>query len=287
VQTQSLLSILIGGVAFESPAGAQPVAEAAPDETFNLYENRAEAFQPAPLHPQLYQLIFNESVRGLAPGAPVEFRGIPIGQVTDIRAQVDLRTFKFSIPVTIELDAQKLGVKLIDLKPGTDFEALRRRLIDKMVAEGARAQLQTGNLLTGSAFVSIDLFPHAAPAAMDWSQNPPRLPTTPGDLEATEASVESIVRKLDEMPLTDIGDNLNKTIAQLDLTLETARGTLTSASDTLGNANGIVQPNSAQLQQLNNTLLEVSRAARSVRVLADYLEQHPEALIRGKTGKAK
>jgi paraquat-inducible protein B len=294
VQTQSLLSILIGGVAFETPQDLKVLPAAEAETTFNLYENRAAAYQPAPRHPQIYQLIFNESVRGLEIGAPVEFRGIQVGQVTGIRAQVNMQTFKFSIPVTIELDAEKLGVHMMDLAPGVDFAGLRRKLIDSLIHDGARAQLRSANFLTGSAMVAIDIFPHTPPAEVDWSDNPPRLPTIPGQLEATEASVTNILKKLDDMPLKEIGDNVNKTLGDLDLTLVSARGTLLSARGTLNNAsdtfvsaNGLVHPNSPQMQQLSNTLQEVSRAARSLRVLADYLEQHPDALLRGKTGKAK
>ena len=130
---------------------------------------------------------------------------------------------------------------------------------------------------------------------MDWSQKAAcGLPTIPGELEATEARVENIVKKIDQMPLQRIGDNLHKAMVELDLTLVSARGTLTSAQGTLvsaqgtlSNANNLTAPNSVQLQQLNSTLQEVSRAARSVRVLADYLERHPEALIRGKQGGPK
>src|SRR5947199_7479605 len=96
----------------------------------------------------------DQSVRGLEPGAPVELRGIKVGQVVDIRSQIDAKTFKFSAPVLIELDAQRLGVKLLDLSQGADFASLRRRMIDSLVAHGVRAQLQTGSLLTGSAFVA-------------------------------------------------------------------------------------------------------------------------------------
>ena len=76
-------------------------------------------------------------------------------------------------------------------------------------------------------------------------------------------------------------------LAELDLTLVSARGTLVSAQGTLGNASNLTAPNSAQVQQLDSTLQEVSRAARSVRVLSDYLERHPEALLRGKSGATK
>ena len=287
LQTQSLLSILIGGIAFEAPAtgAVLPIAEA--NTVFTLFGDRAAAFRPAARSPQTYRLIFKDSVRGLVPGAPVEFRGIPIGEVADIRAQIDLKTFEFSVPVTIRLDPQRLGVKVVEGATGADLERMRRRLIDTLVAHGARAQLRSGNLLTGSVFVAIDFFPGAAPATMDWSQTPPEMPTIPGQLQVMETKVTDIINKLDKMPLQQIGDELTRAIAELDQTLVAARGTLLSARGTLTNTASLTEPNSAQLQQMNSTLQEVSRAARSLRVLADYLERHPEALLRGKKGEAK
>lgn len=301
VQTQSLLSILIGGIAFETPTSVLTLPAAQAGSTFMLYTNRAQAFEPPPQNPQTYELIFNQSVRGLTPGAPVEFRGINIGQVTSINAQIDGRTLQFSAPVTIQLDPRRLGVKFLDLGAGVDLTPLRRRIIDSLVAHGVRAQLRTGSLLTGAVFVAFDFFPDAPPAKVDWSQNPVQLPTMPGQLEALEASVTNIINKVDQLPLKAIGDNLRKDLADLDLTLastrqtlETARGALgsargamDSARGTLNNANRFVEPNSVQAQELDSALQEVTRAARSIRVLADYLERHPEALIRGKTEEAK
>jgi paraquat-inducible protein B len=294
VQTQSLLSILIGGVAFGTPPGGEVLAASAENTSFMLYTNRSQAFEPPPRNPQTYQLIFTESVKGLLPGAPVEFRGIKIGQVTDVRALIDTRTMQFYAPVTIQLDPQRLGVKILDLRPGEDLATIRRRLIESLVAHGVRAQLQTGSLLTGSALVAFDFFPGAPPATVDWSQTPVQLPTTPGELQSLEASVGNIIKKVDKMPLTQIGNDLRKDLADLDLTLASARGTLgdangalLSAHTTIDNANNFVEPNSVQSEELDNMLLEFTRAARSVRVLADYLERHPEALIRGKRGEAK
>ncbi len=185
------------------------------------------------------------------------------------------------------LDAQRLGVKIMDLKPGENFETMRRKMIDSLVSHGVRAQLRTGNLLTGAVYVSLDFFPGAPPATVDWSQKPVRLPTIPGQLEATEATVENIIKKLDKVPFQEIGDDLHKAITELDKTLVTAQGTLASARGTLDNTTSLTAPNSSQIQQLDSTLQEVSRAARSMRVLADYLERHPEALVRGKKGEAK
>ncbi len=287
IQTQSVLSILIGGIAFETAPNVLILPPSDENAVFTLYSNRTEAFNPPPRNPQTYQLIFKDSVRGLSPGAPVEFRGIKIGEVSDITAQIDLKTFEFLAPVTIRLDPQRLGVKVFDLGPGGNLETMRRKLIDALVAHGVRAQLKTGNLLTGSAYVSLDFFPGAPPATVDWSQKPVQLPTTSGQFEATEVTLENIIKKIDKVPFQEIGEDLHQALKQLDTTLETAQGTLSSARGTLQNTNNLTQPNSAQVQQFSSTLQEVSRAARSLRVLADYLERHPEALIRGKKGEAK
>lgn len=280
VQTQSLLSILVGGIAFETPA-VDPVLPPAEEHTsFTLFGDRTQAFQLPPRDPQHFLLVFDESVRGLTAGAPVEFRGIPVGEVVSIQAQLDAKTFKFSAPVTIDLDAQRLGVKIEGLAPGTDLAAVRRELMDRLVAGGVRAQLRSGNLLTGAKYVAFDVFPDAKPASIDWSQQPVHLPTIPGDLEAIEAQVTSIIKKIDRLPLNEIAQDLRKTIAELDRTLAGARQTLDSADR-------LIQPDSLLGAELGSTLDEVKRAARGLRVLVDYLERHPEALIRGKTGDAK
>jgi paraquat-inducible protein B len=287
VQTQSALSVLIGGVAFETPADGPVLPAAEANTVFTLFSNRAEAFKLPPRDPQTYVLVFKQSVRGLAPGAPVEFRGIPVGEVVKIDARVDAKTFEFSAPVTIVLEAQRLGVGIADMEPGADLATIRRQLIDSLVSHGVRAQLQTGNLLTGALFVTFDFFPDAPAATVDWTQKPVQLPTAPGQLEAVEASAVSIIKKLDQMPFKQIGDDLQKVLVELDRTLVSARGALDSGRGTLDNANKLIEPNSVLGAELGNTLQEVSRAARSVRVLADYIERHPEALIRGKTGEAK
>jgi paraquat-inducible protein B len=280
VRTQSLLSILIGGIAFETPPSDPVLPAAAEDTKFTLYDSRSEAFKLPPRDPQHYLLVFDESVRGLEAGAPVEFRGIPIGEVISIEAQLDAKTFKFSAPVTIDLDAQRLGVQIDNLPPDTDFASLRREVFERLVAGGVRAQLRSGNLLTGAMYVAFDFFPDAEPATVDWSHKPIRLPTIPGDLEAIEARVNSIIKKIDQLPLKEIAQDLRKTIVELDKTLASVR-------TTVDNADKLIQPDSLLGAELGSTLDEVKRAARGLRVLVDYLERHPEALIRGKTGDSK
>jgi paraquat-inducible protein B len=280
VQTQSVLSLLIGGIAFETPASGAALRPADAGAVFTLYRDRARAFEPPPSHPATFLLVFKQSVRGLAPGAPVEFRGIRIGEVVELSAQIDPKTAEFSVPVTIRLDAERLGVKVIDAPSPEAWEAMRRKVVDTLIERGFRAQLRTGNLLTGALYVNFDAFPAAPPATIDWSQTPPRLPTIPGELEALEASVVNIVKKLEKLPIEAIGEDVKKALVDL-------RGTLAAGTRTLDSADKTIAPNSALSTNLNETLGEVSRAARAIRVLADYLERHPESLLRGKSGEAK
>ncbi len=281
VQTQSVLSMLIGGLAFETPATAPVLPPAEANTEFALYANRAEAYRPPPKNPQTYMLVFRQSVRGLAPGAPVEFRGIQIGQVEDVRAELDVKTAEFSIPVTITVDAQRLGVKVIGLGKGTyERSPAHRKMLDALIARGLRAQLRTGSLLTGALYVAFDFFPDAPPVKLDWSQTPMHLAIVPGQLEGVEENVASIIKKLDKVPYQEIGDDLRKTMAGVDQTL-------TSTRRALDNASTVIESNSGLNQELVNALREVNGAARSLRILSDYLERHPEALIRGKTEETK
>jgi len=281
LQTQSVLSMMVGGLAFETPATGPALPPADPETVFTLYANRTEAFRPPPKNPQTYLLVFNQSVRGLEPGAPVEFRGIPVGQVEDVRAEADTKNFTFSILVTISVDPLRLGVKVSGPGAGSaEQTAVHRQMVDALVSHGLRAQLRTGNLVTGALYVALDLFPEAPPFKVDWSTQPVRIATVPGKFEGIDATVASIVKKLDQVPYQEIGEDLRKTLADVDQTLGSARRTMDHA-DTL------IAPDAALDQELTNTLREMRQAAQGLRLLSDYLERHPEALLRGKKEDSK
>jgi paraquat-inducible protein B len=287
VQTESLLSILIGGVAFETPTDKTASPPAEENSLFALFKDRDEAFRPPPNDPQKYVLEFKQSVRGLAVGAPVEFGGISIGEVTDMQAQFSAKTYEHSEAVTIEIDPMRFGVKLIDLPPGETSISDQKKLVDTLVARGMRAQLKSASLITGARFVSLDIFPDAPPVVLDWSQNPVRVPTASGQLESLEENLGSIVKKVNQMPFKDIGDNLNQTLIDARGTIVGARGTLTNADNLLVTANHFIAPDSAFDAELGSMLQHVGGAAQAIRLLADYLERHPEALIRGKTEESR
>jgi paraquat-inducible protein B len=289
VRTESVLSILIGGIAFETPEASTQLPPAADNAAFALSDNRAAAFRPPPVSPRKFKIVFTEPLRGLAVGAPVELNGITIGEVTDIHAQFDAQTHDFSAPVTIMIDPARYGVDFLNDPVGAAApdEAEHRKTMDLFVARGLRAQLKTGSLITGSQFVALEFFPDAKPVTLDWSQTPLQLPTEPGMMNVLESRISDIVAKVDQIPFKDIGDNLNHTLVGAQGTLIGVQGTLTNASVLLRNAGQMVGPNSLLDTQLNATLQQVGGAAQALRILADYLERHPEALLLGKPNDPK
>jgi paraquat-inducible protein B len=275
VQTQSALSILIGGVAFETSDEGATLQPAAAGAVFTLYADRTHAFAPARGEPQTYAIVLRQSVRGLVRGAPVEFRGIPVGEVADMRARFDPKTSDFSMLVVLHIYPAMFGVDDVIDPAAPDAAARRRRRAEALVAHGLRAQIRTGSLLTGSLYVALDFFPDAPPFTIDWSQQPVELAVVPGELETVEATLANIVKKLDKLPLDQIGADVRRALVELDRTLASGRRTLDTAD-------AAISPESALRTELAGALQEVSRAARAIRVLGDYLERHPEALIRGK-----
>ena len=268
VQTESLMSILAGGIAFESPPNDSPSPPAEAGATYDLFDNRTAAFRPPVRDPHAYLLVFNQSVRGLEVGAPVIMDGITIGEVTAINPQFDAQKVEFTVPVTISVDPLRYGVKFVNLPDGGDAIKNNRSVMDTLVSHGLRAQLKTGSLISGALYVAVDLFPDEPSATLDWTQNPVQLPTKPGQFEAIEVSADKLMKSL-------------------NLTLGNVRGTLTNTDKLLNNAGSLVAPDSMFNAELNNMLQQGGGAARSLRVLADYLERHPEALLRGKPGEAK
>ena len=281
VQTQSALSILIGGIAFGTPPASAELPPADAETVFTLFSDRTQAYRPARGDPQTYELVLTQSVRGLTRGAPVEFRGFPVGEVADLRSDVDPKTLEFFARVIVHIYPEMFvgNIAIVDLKTAAGIAAHRQRL-DTLIAHGLRAQLRSGNLLTGAMYVGLDFFPDAAPVTVDWSESPVRIPVIPGELEAIEATLARIVKKLDKVPVEAIGNDLAKALVDL-------RGTLGSAERALDGAGKVIAPNSPLQTDLATTLQDVSRAAQALRDLLDYLERHPEALIRGKTGEGK
>ncbi|WP_233857352.1 PqiB family protein [Paraburkholderia sp. HD33-4] len=292
VNTQSLVSIMIGGVAFESPPGAADEAVAANDATFTLFADRAGAMKAHYHVIDKYVANFTESVRGLTVGAPIEFRGIVIGEVTAINTRFDPKTERLTIPVEVDFYPELFTARFKNPTGATPGALLNKdhELADHLVARGLRFQLRTGNLLTGQLYLAVDFFPDAPKATVNWASSPPELPTIPGNLQRIEDNVTELIAKLNTIPFSAIGKNTQHTLSSAETLLNhldaqvvpQAHDALASAHAALDSANNVLQPDSPLQQNADNVVEELSRTATAFRTLADYLEQHPEALIRGK-----
>ena len=280
IDTESLVSIMIGGIAFGDTDNEAPGAVAQEEQVFHLYENREAAQKKEYAEKRRFLLYFDGSVRGLSPGAPVEFRGIQIGEVVDVKLQIDVTTRQFQIPVLIDVEPERV-TPTGQLPPEwAKLSKLERqnRVFDQLVAQGMRAQLKTGNLLTGKLIVAMDIYEKVKPAEIDYSGTYPVMPTVPTSLEEISSRVATILDKLDQFPIDRIGKNMDATLEGLQLTVAQTQKTLAALERTLST-------DSPLQQQLQGTLEELSAAARSLRLLADYLERNPEAILRGKQGQ--
>jgi paraquat-inducible protein B len=312
VRTQSLVALLEGGLAFDAPPFAAKAEPAAADTVFTLYSDRSTAMKkPEPIGAQ-YVLYFTETLRGLSVGAPVTLLGLPAGEVTavgldidpatmNVRGRVEFVVFRERLVARLNLTQAGIGERIV--RSVQQRHAFMQHLVEQ---QGLRAQLRSGNLLSGQLFVAFDYFPDAPKVKIDWSADPVELPVTPSELTDIEQKVVGILAKLDTLPYDAIGADLTKALVSLDQTLKDAdkavnridaevtpelKTTLEELRRTIATADGVLKSTNATLlgtdapgqQELRDALQEIARAARSLRILTDFLERHPEALIRGKT----
>ena len=287
-----------------------------------------------------YITYFSGNVKGLNVGSPVMFRGVKVGSVTEISIMVDPVKKQLTIPVIFTLEPEKFeGAK-------SEFQR-DPKSIEKAVTEFAlRTQLQSMSFVTGQLMVALDFFPDKPPVFIGLNKEYLEVPSVPTPLEELQKTLENL-------PLKEIVENLNITLAEIQRlvssidakkttqtleatirdvqilvrhvnakvdplvenilntsetaaeTLEEAKGTLVdgrghmkelsaSTKSTLESARAALEQSEKTLQsfsgdsrfanELNRTLRELAAATRSLRHLSDYLERHPEALIRGKAG---
>lgn len=270
VDMESAVSLLTGGLAFGNPPGVEPGSGVSENTVFTLHDNRAAAFEKEIVVRQKFLLYFDGTVRGLAPDAPVEFRGITVGKVVSVDLEFDMESEEFIIPVAIEIEPERFG------RGNSGYATEKsRQILEGLIANGLRAQLKTGNILTGKLYVDLDFYPDAAKQELRQANGYMVLPTIPTSIEEITRSVNSVLDKIQKFPFDTIGNDMSRTLASLDKTFDQAQGTLKSIET-------LVAEDSPLSRELQESLRELSDAARSLRVLADYLERHPEALLRGK-----
>jgi paraquat-inducible protein B len=307
VETGSLVNLLVGGVTFDTPRAVRAGDAVEEDRVFPLFPSRRASEEEVFATRKVYYLAnFTQDARGLVRGAPVELHGLKIGTVSDVTIEyLPEGSFKTSALLEVYPDRVQEYVQG-EAPPSQDNLAA-------MVALGLRAELKTGNLLTGALYVDIDIHPDAAPAEVERERGYPVIPTVPGRFEELADMLIGIASRLDEVPFDEIGANLNQTTAGMNqlLNSDQTRETLAALAElmadmrevaqqlnegmmpavtaslahterVLAGAEALLAPDSPASIELKRLLRETADAARSIRSMAEYLEQHPEALIRGK-----
>jgi paraquat-inducible protein B len=306
IRTESIVSVLVGGIAFDVPE-FQPLGEpVAAGTEFLLYTNRLSAMTQPDAVERHFVLYFNESLRGLSVGAPVTLFGLTVGRVAEVGLTYDAATLTLRPRVLVTLYPERLSARLTAAdqanagKAPTNFDPqTRNRLLRHLVEDkGLRAQLETGSLITGELYVAFDYVANAPKPKVDWSRDPVELPVASGGLATIEAKLNSILTKVDNMPLGAMGGNVNNVLATLNQTLKQAEALIsrvdtellpegTKTVEALHRAiadadRSFVGKDAPTSQDLHDMLQELTDTARAVRVFVQYLQQHPSALIRGK-----
>jgi len=317
IHTESMLSLIYGGIAFETPHANKKSSEKIDGLVFTLYKNHQTIVEQGFTRKMKFVAFFDSSVRGLSAGAPVEFKGIKVGQVTDLRLEFNMKDASFRIPVLIEIEPERV-IPIEGSKQTSPYETFK-----KLVEKGLRAQLETGSLLTGKLFVALDMHPESPIRLVGSVKEIPEMPTIPGGFAQLTASAKKIMDKLEKVETDKIGKELlsilqgvngvvNRPAVQQSLTdfraslssfrsilakvdshaepiagnldqlLASGHATIDKARETLGLINAMAKPDSPLQFKIIRLSDDLSEAARSIRGFLDLLERHPNSIIFGK-----
>lgn len=310
LQTESLESIVTGGIAFDVPPGGEMGAVAKAGAEFALYPNIDKAKDALFTRRIPFLLHFDGSVDGLAVGAPVRLRGIPVGEVTDLHLDYDAKTGKQTVPVTIEVEPQRVHM-LGDEQKDEDFREHSYDAFRQFVAHGLRARLASGSVITGQKLVALDFLPDAPRADLIEGGIYPEIPTAGASdidslMQAAKGVLVSVKSAVDGLDQTIRSPEMKRSLASFDRSManfeaitkdaqpqvgpmladlrdasHAADQALTQAAAALTSTANALSSDPAG-GDLAGTLTELREAARSLHELTDYLETHPEALIKGK-----
>ena len=302
VELASLQALLNGGVAFNSPRERnEPVQAGA---VFPLYQSLSEAQASGYRNKLEFVTYFTSAVRGLNAGAAVEFLGIQVGTVRDVKLVIDDASGTARVRVVLEVQPERIIAP--DQARDDPFLVAQR-----MVRNGLRAQTKTASYITGQQVLAVDFVPGATPAELVLDGKEWVLPSVGGGLDNILTAVSGIAAKIDRLPLDQIAGNLNVTLRSAagamgsvqELVRKTDAGLTPAlkrlpeiaqavqeaavrAGRTFGSLEGSYGQNSQFNRELERAMTQVGDTARSIRILADYLDRHPEALVRGRGGVA-
>jgi paraquat-inducible protein B len=278
----SLETLLVGGVEVGLPEGIPPGAPAVSGEVYKLYDDFSSVNQRPYRYALDYVVRFPQSVRGLSPGAPVEYRGLRLGEVR--RVMLSEMTQGLSgkgepIPVLIRIEPGRF-----ELPDNADGAETLKEAIASAVKNGLRATLSTGNLLTGSLYVAMDYFPNSEEDALGIYAGRTTIPTITSGIDGISQKLTMFLDKLNELPLEDTMAEAQNTLASLDrlVASDGVQALPVALDETLTELQSMLQSMSgdSELQsRLLPTITELERTLASLRQVLDTLDEQPNALI--------
>jgi paraquat-inducible protein B len=274
VKTASLLSLLAGGLGFE-PFDESDKTLAEIGTVFKLYDSRnAAALVPIGVAVPVV-LHFEQSTRGLVKGAPIDFKGVDIGVIDDVVLEADERRSSFYSKVTGTIYPERLGSLYNQLpQEFRNLKFINERLLS-LIKRGMRAELKTGNLLTGQLYISMSFIKDGVVPKGLTTNSPLLIPTIETEgLDQIQKQLSTLLSKLDKIPYEDIGKELNESLKNISSSTK-------DFNKTLDNLNLLISPDSPLTMQLNQSLKELDRTIRATRGLIDNLRDKPNAIIFG------
>ena len=257
VNLGSVESLISGGVTFDVPDDL-PLGEPIENATiFNLYPDKDSVYEQRKYQFKEFVVLFKDSVRGLSPGAPIEYRGIRIGTVTDISLSLisnsDVESSERRIPVVIRIEPARVGMN-------NDLAAVSAiaQQMDTWVAQGLKATLKTGSLLTGSLFVDLDFYPVDQDSVIGLVSNKAVIPSVSGSLAQIEQKVFAILDKFEQMPIDVTIDNINQMLSSANVTMGELKKTVVGLNTLLTDKQTQAIP-----QQINTTLSQLTKMMKS------------------------
>ena len=294
VETGALDTVLAGGVAFGVPPDVKPGEPVESGAKFRLYESHDQILENPFNYGTHYVLLFEQSIKGVLPGAPVEFRGIPLGHVVRVMVKESVssnigleREGKGDpIPVLVYLEPGRMAMP--DTQDSVDF---LRRAVAEGIDNGMRASLESGNLLTGAKYVSIDYFQGADEAGIGTFLDYSTIPTMESGLGQLQYQLSALLDKFNGLPLEDTISGANKAISSLNANLTSLQSILDAQStqqlpadlaatlDEIRLAVSGLAPNSELGQSLSSSLLRLNRTLGNLESLTRSLAAQPNAVI--------
>jgi paraquat-inducible protein B len=294
VELESIQALISGGIAFETSPANQHDPPAPENATFTLYGSKDRADDARYRESVPFVTYFDTSIAGLKRGSPVQLDGVQVGMVGDVRLSFDAQTHKPLARVAFTVQPERL-VNPSD--PGT--AALGDTLRQALAEPGLRAQLESSSFLTGTKDVALYDARDAKAGPLAREGDATVVPGEGAGMDAMAASLSDVANKMEKIPFEAIGRNVNAaltTVQHLAMEIDTNAtpalqqlpGVLDGVSRAVQNVNGALGAdgygeNSEFQHGIKRAMSQVSDAARSFRALADYLDRHPEALLRGRS----